>query len=240
MIIDNALNKWIADVVVDADIKNRAEHVSSGKLSASGLGEPLQWQILKALQITERQVDEYTLRKFQRGKDVEDRVLSWLPVSGKQEFVEYRGVVGYMDAMVDSAFWWTSGLPKGEMPLELKSVTNAKFKRIVGQGNPDKGHILQACLYGLAKNSEWTSIAYVASDDYRVQSFLVKVADYKYEIDEIIDRFNTQLMKMQIPVFEPREAWQATPKYNKFPEFATLSQEELDKILLEELKKKHL
>lgn len=239
MLIDNALDKWIADVVVKNDEEERAKHISSGKLSASGLGEPLQWQILKALQITQRVVDEYTLRKFQRGKDVEDRVLSWLPVSDKQKFVEYRGVVGYVDAMIDSNFWWTK-LPEGEMPLEIKSVTNAKFKRIEGQGTPDRGHVLQSCLYGLAKNSGWTSIAYVASDDYRVRSFLIKVSDYKNEIDEIIDRFNAQLMKMQIPVFEPVEKWQGTPKYNKFPEFATLSQEELDKILLEEIKKKSI
>jgi len=233
MITDNAINKLVADKVLEEEAEEKAKHVSSGKLSASGLNDPLQWQILKTLGVPTKEMDEYTLRKFQRGKDVEDRILGWLPVSSRQEFVEYRNVVGYLDATINSSFWFTEGLPKSEMPLEIKSVTNAKFKRIVDQGSPDKGHILQVCLYGLAKGTKNTAIGYVASDDYRIQSYILNVEDYKKEIDDIIDKFNDQIAKHQIPVFEAREKWMADLKYCKYPDFMEKNQEELDEILLE-------
>ncbi len=52
--------------------EERASHIKSGKLSAGTLGSPLQHQILSALKAESKKVDDYTLGKFKRGKEVED------------------------------------------------------------------------------------------------------------------------------------------------------------------------
>lgn len=224
--IDEYPNQRIAEQVLALEKENK--HVPSGKLSASLLGNPLQWQILKVFGIKGEAFDEYTLRKFQRGKDVEARVLGWLDVIEGQKFVEYRGTVGYMDALVDTGAW---NFKNGIMPLEIKSVTNAKYKRILQAGKPDRGHALQGCLYALGEGKDWFAVMYVASDDYRVHTFILPVSEYKDEVDRIIDRFNAQLLTGRVPAFVPDEAWQANPKYNNFPEWATMTEDEIEERL---------
>jgi len=69
--IDNYIDNKISKKVVEENKQRELNHVSSGRLSASMLGEPLQWQILKIKGVKPKEIDEYTLRKFIRGKDVE-------------------------------------------------------------------------------------------------------------------------------------------------------------------------
>lgn len=209
-------------MLIAANEKERLEHVSSGKLSAGKLGDPLQWQILKVLGAPTKDHDEYVLRKFKRGKDVEEWYTGCIPnVLDKNVFVEYRDVVGYIDAYVDTEGW---NFPRGKMPLEVKSVTGMKFKRIVKEG-PQRGHCLQAGLYALAKGDENFALSYIASDDYRVHTFLERTADWKPIIDGIINRFDTQLSLGVVPVFVSEEKWQENPEYNSYPDWSGLDAE---------------
>lgn len=227
--VDNFLDLYIGHHIQKADEHERLNHKSSGKLSASGLGSPLQWQILKSFGVPERTHDEYTLRKFKRGKDVEEWYLSIIPgVLGKQEFVQYRDTVGYMDGWVDTMQW---NFPLGEMPLEIKSVANAKYKRITSFGGPDAGHKLQSGLYALARAAEHFAISYIATDDYRVQTYILDTADVRDDIERIIDAYQAQKATGRVPVFEAREKWQADVKYCNYPDWVGLTQEECDRKL---------
>jgi len=220
---------------IDQKLKKQNDvntHTPSGKLSASGLGNPTQWQILKTLAVKTTEHDEYTLRKFQRGKDVEDRIIELLDPIKKQEPVEYRDVVGFADAFMNTSDW---DFPCGIIPVEVKSVTNAKFKRIVGssriQGSgAQRGHKLQGALYALARGCSHFTILYVASDDYRTIAYTFKTEDFKEEIDSIIDKYNYHKEKGIIPIFEPMEDWQSNEKYNPYPEWMGLTEEEIKQL----------
>lgn len=230
--IDNYLNEKIGKIV-EADNKAKSEgHISSGKLSASKLGTPLQWQLLYVMGVPGKEVDSYTLRKFLRGNHVEDWYLSRLECVDKQKFVEYRGVVGYVDAVIDTKDWQ---FPCGVIPVEVKSVANSKFKRIDTQG-ADRSHKLQAGLYALALGTENFAVSYVATDDYRILTFVFDTADFKDEIDGIISRFDEARASDSIPAFVPEEKWQANKDYNNYPEFSDITEEEI-KIKVEAWKK---
>jgi hypothetical protein len=232
IILDNYLDRKIGIDLMKANDEERANHISSGKLSASCLGDPLQWQILKAFGVSGEPIDEYVVRKFKRGNHVEEWILPFTNPALKQEFVEYRNVVGYIDAVVDTKDW---DFPKGVIPVEVKSVSNAKFKRIVRNG-PDVGHCLQACLYALGTGKEWFSLVYIATDDYRVQTFIIPTSDWSAQVDEIITRYDKQLETGLIPVFEAREKWQSNKKYCRFPEYMEKTADELE-IISKQLKK---
>jgi len=225
--IDNYLDNLIRDKLSTEQENNKRE--PSGKLSASKLYWPLQWQILATQFGLKSNLDDYTLRKFQRGKDVEDWFIKQIEPKEKQKFLEYRGVIGFCDSIVDTADWDTK---VGIIPLEVKSVANAKFKRIEATG-PDKGHILQNAFYAVALKTDYHAITYIASDDYRVLTSIHRTEESKDEIEKIIDDFEKAVESKTIPVFEPREKWQSDLKYNNFPEFAGLSAQELKEKYIE-------
>lgn len=225
---DSHLDKEISKIVIEANKKEREDHISSGKLSASILGFPLQWQVLKVIGI-EKEFDEYLLRKFKRGHDVEEWIVDKMPnLLEKQKEVEYRGVVGFADAVVDSKDF---DLQKGKMCHEIKSVANMKFKRIVKANEPDRSHKLQATLYSLALGYDYSAIDYVASDDYRIITFVFPVTDCKDDIDQIIDTFDKQIKSGIVPEFVEKESWQKLPDYNQYYDFATLSEKQIDEKL---------
>lgn len=225
--IDLYLDKKIEQKFVERNKKERANHISSGKLSAGMLYQPLQWQILKIMGVEPRPLDEYVLRKFLRGKQIEEWAISEIPdVVAMQKFVEYKNTVGYIDALVDTKEW---DFNTGVIPAEIKSVANAKYRRIMMNG-ADKGHILQAGLYALAEKTEQFAIIYVASDDLRIKVYIYETKDYKQEIDEIIARFYKQLESGLVPVFEPTAKWQSDLKYCQYPDFMGLDEEQLQKV----------
>jgi len=223
---DNFIDKWITTILVSEDEKERKEHQSSGKLTASALGKPLQWQILKVMGVPQKEIDPYVLRKFQRGKDVENWLVDRIPAKRyTQHPVEYRGVVGFADIVVSSGNY---DAKVGELPEEVKSVTNLKFKNIQKTGEADRSHILQACLYALGMEHSHFGIIYIASDDYRILNYVYKTSDYKAEVDRIIDRFDAQRATGKAPVFVAEEKWQENQMYQDYPEFSKLTQEEID------------
>jgi CRISPR/Cas system-associated exonuclease Cas4 (RecB family) len=220
MITDNTLDKIIGEkLLAKQEIEKRP---SSGKLSASKLYWPLQWQILASLGM-KSEMDEYTLRKFQRGHDVEDWFMKQIETIDTQKFLEYRGVIGFCDSIVDTKDWEQK---IGIVPLEVKSVTNMKFKRIEKTG-ADEGHILQNTFYAIAMDSPYHAITYIASDDYRILTTIHKTDDSRKEVDKIIDEYESALKLETIPKFEARVSWQSDIKYNNFPQFAGMTDDEL-------------
>ena len=163
-------------------------------------------------------IDEYTLRKFQRGKDVEDRIMAWLAptLEQMQVMTSYRGIVGVADVVL-------------EYPIEVKSVTNRAFKYKQKEG-ASLSHRLQAELYAKALGYDKYGVAYVASDDYRLLCFEYDVTN---EVDEHIDLFEQQLATGVVPTFTAKEEWQALPAYNNYPEWMNLNEEEIAEKLLE-------
>jgi CRISPR/Cas system-associated exonuclease Cas4 (RecB family) len=216
------LNETIAKYLKEREEQEKAKHEPSGKLSASSLGQPLQWQVLKALGIPQKPFDTYTLGVFERGRQVEDWLISVMKPKETQVEVNYRGVVGYVDA-VDG------------MPHEIKSVKNSKFKRITAQNGADKSHILQATLYALALNSDEFAIDYVAADDFRTLTYIYQTETYKQDVDQIIDSFQDAIKRKVVPIFEAKESWQAKPDYNNYFDWIELTQDEA----MTKLRKEH-
>jgi len=223
---DNYLDILIGEKLKAQDEQERSNRTPSGKLSASMLGWPLQWQILKSFGVPQPQKDEYVLRKFQRGKDVENRLVEWMDdmVKETQSFVEYRDTIGYIDAIVDADKWEAYA---GYIPFEIKSVSNMKFKRIEKQG-PDRSHNLQAGFYALARGCENYGICYISTDDYRIETHILETKDIALEINRIITRYEDQRKTGKVPVFQAEEKWQDTAEYSSFPEWSKLTQEEID------------
>src|SRR3990167_3054863 len=135
----NNVNSKIQDLIDKKVVEEQreSEREMSGRLSAGKLGFPVQWQLLNYFKVLPAKFDAFTLKKFQRGKDVENRIIDWIEPQEKQKEVEYRGVVGFVDAILDG------------VPLEIKSTTNLAFKYIQ-KGGIKRGHKLQAEFYALA------------------------------------------------------------------------------------------
>lgn len=211
MKINPIIEQTIAAKVL-ADNAERERREPSGRLSASRLGWPLQWQMLHYHKVPSKPVDEYTLRKFARGNDVEERIMKWLAAApDKMQIpVEYRGVVGFMDVEL-------------EYPIEVKSITNMAFKYKQKEG-PSRGHKLQAELYAKAKGFDKFGVAYVASDDYRVLCFEEQVSG---DVDAVIDRYEAQVSSGIVPVFEAEEKWQGMEAYSPYPEWMKLTAYEI-------------
>jgi hypothetical protein len=216
-------DRYIGEVLIKQNEGEKAKHSPSGKLSAGSLGKPLQWQILHYLGVPKKPFDEYVLRKFTRGKDIEDWFIKMIPnVVEEQKEVEYRDVIGYVDAMIDTK---ECDHKLGIIPCEIKSVTNLKYKHLVKNTVADRSHRLQAGFYALATGSDHFAVNYVASDDLRVQTFVYETEGIKDEIDSIIDAFQAQVEKQMVPVFVPIEKWQMRQEYNDYPLYTDLETE---------------
>lgn len=209
MKVNPNIEKTIATKVIAANAEREAK-LPSGRLAASRLGWPLQWQMLHYYKVPQKPLDEYTLRKFARGNDVEERIMSWIATSPDkmQVPVNYRGVVGFADVVL-------------EYPIEVKSVTNMAFKHRQKEG-VSRSHRLQVELYAKALKFDKCAVAYVASDDYRVLCLELEVGD---EVDAVIDRYEAAVEQGGVPVFEAEEKWHALPAYNPYPEWQKLDAE---------------
>lgn len=215
MVIDNTIDNSIGERLLKLNDIERENRISSGKLTAGMLGWPVQWQWLKVNGTKPKPPDTYLIRKFKRGNDIEDWLVSMIDgVIEKQKQVEYRDCVGVVDAVVD-----TTGYEHevGVIPHEVKSVTNAKFRRVTK--GPDEHHILQACFYALALKTDWFAIDYVASDDLRVKTYVIKTSTHKHQVIKAIEEFNRAIKSKEVPKFKAKYKWQEDKKYNMYPEY---------------------
>lgn len=207
------LDQIIANNLRAKHEKERLLHEKSGKLSAGRLSKPLLEQCLYLLGVPEKPIDDYTLRLFQRGKQVEEWVVSMLDGEEQVE-AEYRGCIGFIDKMM-------------EHPIEVKSIKSSQWKWLQQEG-ARWSHKLQAGLYALGKNSEQYTIAYVVADDFRTFTYTGETKDVKPEIDSIITEVAEQLKSGTLPAFVAREDWhnkETYSKYSGYPEWLHLQPE---------------
>jgi len=228
-ILDAGLNARIDAALVADDETRAAAHTATPnpwgpppddlhRLSAGRLAWPLQWQVLKALGCPQRDPDLYAQRLFLRGRQVEDWLTAFFPEAATQVPVVYRNVVGYIDVQMPTG----AELGLAAVPLEIKSVSNMKFKRIKSQG-PDRSHALQACCYACAVGAPSFGVIYVAADDFRVLPFLARTTTFKPAVDAVIGLFETwKRVPRYVPVFDSVEKWHANPKYASYPEWVDL------------------
>lgn len=204
--------------------EEKVEKKSSTSLTASILGWALQWQVLKGLGIPQQEKEIYVIKKFIRGRQVENYIAELLSFKDRQKEVEYKKVIGLIDGIYDFENY-------GEIPIEIKSVANSKFKHIVNENKADESHLLQAGLYALALKKEYFAICYVSSDDLRTMTFIKNVNTVYKEIEKIISDFNYHLEKKIVPEFKPKYEWQKKDSYNPYPEFKSLSADEIKRLL---------
>ncbi len=206
------INPQIQSIIAAKVLANEETREPSGRLSASKMGWPLQWQMLHHYKVPQKAIDEYTLRKFQRGKDVEERIMRWLAPNPKamQVPVTYKSVVGFADVVLD-------------YPIEIKSCTNMAFKYKQKEG-PSRSHRLQGELYAKGLGFDTFGVAYVASDDYRVLCFEEEVTS---DTDVAIKLYEAQVMLGTVPEFKAYEKWQSMPDYNPYPEWMELTSSEI-------------
>lgn len=224
-IIDNSINKHIEETLLRSNADREGSHVSSGKLSASMLYQPLRFQVMKTIGVPRKPLDAYTLGKFKRGNDVEDWFVNQLDEMGvlleRQKMVEYRGVIGFVDAVVDSDKMLFHA---GEMPHEIKSVTNMKLKKIA-KTEVDWHYKIQATLYALAMGSSHYAIDIVSAEDLRPTVYIFEASGLKREVDQLISNYMKAMEDWKrdrtLPKFEahPMCKWSADLRYSMFDEF---------------------
>lgn len=230
MFIDGTLDQRIGEKLLADNTRERQDHLSSGKLTAGMLGWPRQWQILKAIGVPGKELDEYVLRKFKRGNQVEDWIVRHMGTGEAQKYVEYRGVVGFVDMLQDvPSFYrdqaWIDKIGN-RLPREIKSVTNMKFKWLNKAKEADMGHRLQGSLYAMAEGVAYYAVDYIASDDFRILSIVYDVRETREEVDFIIGSFDAHITNAIVPKFEPYVSWQANDDYNNYPAWSGLTQEQ--------------
>ena len=224
-ILDNSINKFIDESLLAENARREAEHESSGKLSASMLYQPLRVQVLKTLGAPRKPLDAYVLGKFIRGNHVEDWYVSKLAEMGvlveQQKKVEYRGDIGFVDAVVDSEKML---FKQGIMPHEVKSVTNAKLKRL-NKTEVDYHYKMQACFYAMAMDTQWYAVDIVSAEDLRPSVYVFKTQEMKADVDKAISAYQIAMENWAkdrtLPKFEanPKVMWTANTQYSMFDEF---------------------
>lgn len=231
------LDAIVANKLLEEQESNKRAQDLAGRLSGSILGNPLLFQILHMIGVPEKNIDEYVLRKFQRGHHVEAWIMTHIPglvidKDDKQQEISYRGVTGHIDAVVNMKEW---DMPKlGIIPHEVKSVTNMKYKRIEKAMEADWQHQLQAGMYAMALEASHFMIHYVASDDYRILSLLYETKSIEDDVDRIIDEVMQQISTGELPPFVARLDWQNNKDYQNYPAWSDLTQDEANKKLKKE------
>jgi hypothetical protein len=144
-------------------------------------------------------------------------------LSETQKLINYRGVVGVIDAIVDNNLL---GNRVGIIPHEIKSVTNRNFKYIQ-KGDVGDHYKLQAGLYALAMGTDYYALDFIASDDLRDRCYVCKTAEVADDINSIIDDFDDMVVNHKVPEWEFRQTWQNNPDYMNYdPEWATATEQQ--------------
>jgi hypothetical protein len=237
-VLDNSLQGFIDLELIAENEKREKKHEPSGLLSASMLYQPLRFQVMKTIGIPRKSFEPYLLGKFKRGNDCEDWLADRMDKAGilieRQKEIKYKNVIGFIDALVDSG---KMNFKKGQMPHEIKSVTNAKLKRI-SQTEVDYHYKLQGGLYALAIGSEYYAIDIISAEDLRVNTYIFDVKDIKSDIENIISRYDEAMenwkTKKILPKFEvnPKVPWTSNLEYAPFSmEFVEMTDSDMVKYI---------
>ena len=244
-ITTNWINKQINQHRIEDNEKKSKEHKSNSMakgrkgISAGMLFQPVRFQVLKTIGLQRKPFDAYTLGVFEigndveakfvasleragvllKGKDVEAHGLKW-DESKDEAYGEYRGVNGYVDAVVNTAKMEKDW---GVMPWECKSVTSYKLKHVKRTG-VDWQHKLQACLYALVMGKEKFAVTIISKEHPDPMVHIFEVSEMKQEIDQIISDYaiameNFKKDRTLPPLNAGRVAWAVNPKYAMYDEF---------------------
>jgi len=221
-ILETAINEFIDFELIRQDEAQRAKHEPSGKLSAGMLYQPLRFQVMKTIGVPTKKFDAYMLGKFKRGRDVEDWFVGAMDRMGilkeKQKKVTYKGAIGFVDALVDTSLLQ---FKNGVMPHEVKSVTNAKLKRI-GKTGVDWHYQIQACFYALGLDSKHYAVDIISAEDLRPNVYVFNTHMLSGEVDTIIDNYEKAMEKWNtkklLPelIPHPQATWTINPMYAMF------------------------
>jgi len=220
---EQAITRKIDQVMLNENAQREAEHESGTGLTASGLWNPSRTWLLKYLKIPKKQLDPFTLRKFARGRSVEDWYTDKLEKAGvlvnKQVAVEYRGCKGFADVIIKHD---DLDFKLGEVPHEVKSITNAHFRRIIKTGDINYSYHLQACLYALGLGTDHYGLDIIASDDMREMVTLYETKLMKKAVNQLISEhqvvIENWLNDRTVPNWQVREKWQDIPMYMNYDE----------------------
>lgn len=216
-----------------------ALHEPSGKLSAGQLGKPLLEQVLKVIGVPQKPIEDYALGLFRRGDSVEENIISLLKPDKEQVEVEYKNVVGVVDAIKDNEIF------------EVKSIKNSQFQYLDPENPKQKrsvnglvpvyegvkySHALQAGLYALALGKDKFTIIYASADDLRTLPHVIETSAVKDEIEKIIKEVSDAIHSKKLPAWTAREEWQAKyPQYSSYPDWMTLDPD----LAMEKLKRQY-
>lgn len=213
-----------------------ALHEPSGKLSAGQLAKPLLEQVLRIIGVPTKPSEDYSLGLFERGDQVEEGILKDLQPDQQQVEVNYRGCIGFVDAIKQGHIYEVKSLKNSAIPYidpeNTKKVRQKEGGLKLQYTGPKFQHLLQGGLYALALGQGEFTIIYVSCDDLRTYPHIIQTADVKPRIDSIITEVTNQLKSGELPEFKPREdfngevqSWQFDTKYAAYPEWISLDPE---------------
>jgi hypothetical protein len=236
VITDISINNYIDQQLIAENEARAEKHESSGLLSASMLYQPLRFQVLKTIGAPRKEFEPYVLAKFKRGRDVEDWFVEQLKgagvlvdektlkkhnleLDGEQPKATYRQAIGFVDSVIDTDKMQAK---VGVIPNEIKSVTNAKMRRL--KNGIDWHYKVQACFYALAMGVDNYAVTVISSEDLRVKTCIFKTERLKRRINQIISDYKEAMANWannrELPKFEPTPEipWTANIKYAMFDE----------------------
>lgn len=211
------IEKEVNNYLRNKNETERNKHVSSGYLSASRLDKSTLENVLYLIGVPPLELTDYSLKVFARGNQVEDWVVGLFEelelVERSQTELEYVTPKGHKIVGIEDVKF------KGEdFPTEVKSIKNSAFKYLDIEG-AKLGHILQACTYALAEGKEKARVLYIAADDFRTKSFIVKVEDYKELIDSLAEKTYNAIRDGKLPEFKPITDFQKLELYKEYTSY---------------------
>jgi hypothetical protein len=237
--------EFIGKRLVKQNKAAQAAHTSSGLISGSKLGNPTLWSVLDLLGF-DKDFDEFTLGKFQRGHDVEARAINFMTD------IPIQTIIDILDGTVPNPGWITlapGALLSGEVHLqyqtgyrggvgyvdlaqknngnlilhEVKSVTKMAYDKVAASGRSKDGvsepyyhHCIQQAFYALGEGTSSAFVHYFNADDYRLCSFALNPLDYKDEIDKEIDDIQAAFITKVLPPFEALLPFHKIKNYQKY------------------------
>jgi hypothetical protein len=219
----------IKRLVQQAEVKE-----PSGRLSATRLTWPTQWQVLWTLKVPTSpelwqekpdKMNTLHFRHFARGAQCEEWLEKVFPPLEKQVEVNYRGWVGYIDRMENGELFGVDH----DVPHEIKSVKADKWYKMFQEGEPEPqyDHVLQANFYALAKELPTFALTYLKSDTLESRTFVYDAGDFQGEVDKQIDEYDEAMKSGTIPKFKAKIDYQKNPKYNQYWEYMGMKEKEL-------------
>lgn len=148
VITDSEIAQLYADEVKES-FERQFCSVSKGSgdsIRMSGLGKPAVLQAMKVLGYEESNTFDMTMRhRFHIGDSFEAYLMAlakfYFPgrVRGSQDTVEYMGIKGHLDGIIDT--------PDGSVVIEAKSMTERYFMKFLKTQDDERGYATQAALY---------------------------------------------------------------------------------------------